>query len=418
MKVWVLSVALIFVASLSGCATVPWAEKRMVSVRSSLAAGKIDEAVNDIRTVLHYDDQDGATMRKELAKYPRASISLRKRLQREVDELKWVSTLKEIFKVADLSLRDGLLTAADFQVFMAHVSTQLKRANALSSLDIDYSNIAIWKDIAVLGEPEQQQIIFDRSVKAIPQTARGLDQRKRLLIGARDYAAAGGPASLADRKFRSTVLSARLTLEEIRDVVGPYDSAFAARLNEASAVTVFLVSEPSDRLFEEDVKQYVTKMNEDIQFVRSRGGAKQVVTIGKLQFEERPLQDNKKTITYRQYEVDVLGAALLMPKNASYMYEHVTGGLDVNAAFLLKIEANGAIKLDKVIRDSVSKRWSSCENPRIVNVFGGVQKAEFAANDNMRSKCGSSSSRPTVVDLRAESVERFSSQIVSAVTLE
>ena len=226
------------------------------------------------------------------------------------------------------------------------------------------------------------------------------------------HAQVSGLGSVADRQLRARVEVLKLSTPEIRQYVVPFDRALGQRLLDARAIKLVVKSDPSDRLLEEDVRDLLKK-NEDITFVTDISVDTTILTVGKLQYEERSIPDNKQTITYRQYEVNLVGAILLMPRDASYMYEYVTGGHEITAAYLIKIEKNGRIKSDKVFRDRVSKTFSSCENARIVNVFGGVQRAEFVANQDMSNRCNGVSSRSSPNDSRSEIMGKVVDEVLS-----
>ena len=68
---------------------------------------------------------------------------------------------------------------------------------------------------------------------------------------------------------------------------------------------------------------------------------------------------------------------------------------------------------DDALRDRITYSNSKCTNARIQNVFGGVQRAEFIANDDMVHRCSGSSSNKSIDDLRAEVYARITRTIAA-----
>jgi hypothetical protein len=136
-----------------------------------------------------------------------------------------------------------------------------------------------------------------------------------------------------------------------------------------------------------------------IEFVETSDSKTVVITIERLRFNESRLPDRTQTITYAQYEVNLAAAMLLMPRNASYLYEITTGGAEIEYAFVVKGSRDEKSLLDVLIRDRRAAEYATCSNARIQNVFGGVQRADFLANDDMARRCRNSASI-SIDDLR------------------
>lgn len=405
-RVVVFAVALLIV----GCATPRYVDKKMSDIRPLLVAGKYDVAVSIARNDFNLDDSDAVTIRKEFAKYPGSGPAFKSRLKSEFLVVTELDRFEAFPKTINLAHRDGVLNGSDSDELLNELTKLVEIGNRTGQLTFTYLNVGIFTTLPSLNSPEHQGIIFDRSLQAIPGSGRG--DRPKLLEGVVKYAQASGSSSTADAKLRQRLEHLKLTTPEIRQYIVPFDGTIGQRLLDARAIRLLVKSEPNDRLLEEDVRDLL-KRNEDITFVTNVAADTTVFTVGKLQYEERTIPENKQTITYRQYEVNFVGAILLMPRDASYMYEYLTGGHEVNAAYLVKIEKGGKVRSDKVFRDRVSKTYQSCENARIVNVFGGIQRAEFVANQDMSNRCSGSSSRPSPSDSRAEIIAKLVDEVLS-----
>jgi len=90
-----------------------------------------------------------------------------------------------------------------------------------------------------------------------------------------------------------------------------------------------------------------------------------------------------------------------MPSNASYLYDVVSGGAEIEYGYVVSAVADSKTIYDEVIRGKVGGEYRSCQNARIQNVFGGVSSAGFVANDDMQRRCAGPSSA-SIDELRKE----------------
>ncbi|MBF0334954.1 MAG: hypothetical protein HQL40_15115, partial [Alphaproteobacteria bacterium] len=136
-----------------------------------------------------------------------------------------------------------------------------------------------------------------------------------------------------------------------------------------------------------------------------------VVKLKRLQWDERRIQDKIQPVIYDQYQVNLLSAVLLMPKNASYIYDVSTGGIELSYAFEVTATGKAFPPYAKLIRDRVTRQWQTCSNARIQNVFGGVQPANFVANEHMQQTCGSTQALATPDQLRDVVIDALAREI-------
>jgi hypothetical protein len=106
-----------------------------------------------------------------------------------------------------------------------------------------------------------------------------------------------------------------------------------------------------------------------------------------------------------------------MPRNASYLYEVVSGGAEIEYGYVVSVVVDGKTILDDVIRGRVGGEYRRCQNTRIQNVFGGVSSAGFVANDDMQSRCSGPSSVP-VEDLRKEVLSKVMQGVLNVATIK
>lgn len=136
-----------------------------------------------------------------------------------------------------------------------------------------------------------------------------------------------------------------------------------------------------------------------VEWVPAAGPKTTTVVIERVRNDEKTLPERSQTITYAQGEVNLLSAALLMPRNASYLYEVVSGGAEIEYGYVVSAITDGKTIYDEVIRGKVGGEYRRCQNARIQNVFGGVTSAGFVANDDMQQRCSGPSSA-SMEDLR------------------
>ncbi|MGT2495037.1 hypothetical protein ACU4GD_43325 [Cupriavidus basilensis] len=211
-----------------------------------------------------------------------------------------------------------------------------------------------------------------------------------------DIAADESPRGKLYKDFSTILPNLRLSPSQVgTGSIGRNFSLEAERSLAKRRGKFHLTVAPEDPLLQADLSAALSKKLPLAEFVDTPQGAIPV-TVRKLRFEERIQAERTETVTIAQYNVSFLAAALLMPRNASYLYDKRTGGIAIEYAYELKV---GPGKPD-LLRDTINRTYSACSNSRIVNVFGGVSAADFVANDSMRADC--SGSATDISQLRKE----------------
>lgn len=271
-------------------------------------------------------------------------------------------------------------------------------------------------NLYALQSAEAQKIIFERSLDVITDKQRPQGLAKALAEYLSKPERTSVDLSYAKQKLWKTSLR-RSELQEFQRVFPDLVSAKLADLTVYVQVNVT----PSDRLMEEDLKERLRQISNNYMVLKNgeQGNATTInVTVEKLRAEDRQLPSQSQTVTYAQHDVDLLKAALLMPRNASYMYEWKTGGVELEYGYVIRLNQNGKVLLDELIRGTITEKFVSCDNPRIVNVFGGTTRADFVANSDMSSRCsGATSSSPSAQDIKGRVLALLVDKIVSVETL-
>lgn len=267
-------------------------------------------------------------------------------------------------------------------------------------------------NLKVLQSEEAQEVIFKRSLDAIADKQRPTDLAKAL----------AGYLSRPERKAvdltraRNSLSDVTLKRSELQEFRTAFPDLVHDKLAELSAYVQINVT-PSDRLLEEDLKAEIGRLSENYIVLRNgeRGTSGTInVTIEKLRLEDRQLPDQSQTITYAFHNVDPVQAALFMPRHASYMYDIKSGGVELEYGYVVHLEQNGITLLDELVRGTIKENFVRCENPRVVNVFGGITRANFVANGDMSSRCsGATTSSPSVQTLKGQVLALLVDKIVS-----
>ncbi|MBI5936976.1 MAG: hypothetical protein HY850_03930 [Betaproteobacteria bacterium] len=272
---------------------------------------------------------------------------------------------------------------------------------AANRAELDWLLSDNWEAFDSLKSPEAQKKIFERTLDQVSDSRRKLAIVQSLAKYLANPERTNTEKDIAKQRLSKSTLH-RAELSELKNV---YPDLVERKLKELTAYVQVTIT-PPDRLTEEDIKEGIKKASANfVILAKGEAGGKDTININyeKLRLEERQLPAQSQTITYAQHEVNLMMAALFMPRNASYIYEWTSGGVEIEYGYAIRATQNGKILLDDLFRGTLTKTFVNCTNPRIVNVFGGSTRADFVANDDMTSRCsGATSSVPTIQSARKE----------------
>ena len=178
-------------------------------------------------------------------------------------------------------------------------------------------------------------------------------------------------------------------------------------------VKLFIKTTNSDQWLTDSIIE-ILEENPYIELMDKSSSETMTVVLDALSAKERTIPSSTETIRYAQHEVNLISAALLMPRNATYMFDRVSGGIAVDYRFNIRI----SLEEENILSDRVNERkeriYINCTNQRIVNVFGGVSRADFIANQHMGNICSVGSMPSNPADLLDEIAEDIANVIVSS----
>lgn len=326
-------------------------------------------------------------------------------LEQSITEISTTSQADEILNELTKLRSTGILSEAQISELFKKLSKKVADGNTNGSIPFDLSDKT--DSFPQLQKHEHQRIMFDRTVKRLQQRSRSAAP----LVGSlMEYVQRAEIKPEEKKRIEALLPTMNIKRDELDLVAKVFPSFTEGRLEEITT-QVFLQVKNGDRLLTEDIRQVLDNRVRGVEWSTSTSPKTTTLIIEQLRNNERVFPERSQTITYAQSEVNILEAALLMPRNASYMYEVITGGAEIEYAYVVSAVADGSTIYDEVIRGKVGGEYSRCENPRIHNVFGGVNVAGFIANDDMQRRCATSSTIE-IVELREEVFSKIADEVL------
>lgn len=196
--------------------------------------------------------------------------------------------------------------------------------------------------------------------------------------------------------YRKEVTDALPQLKIRRDdlVTGPIPRlfpSFASAQLAARTVPISIKTDPSRRLLEEDVMTVLRSRSPALLVSRDENSklASLTVVIRELQLDERNTPPGTQTVVVDHSAVDIMTAVLLLPRNASVLFDVTKGESSLEYAYELILMVNGKPAGEKLLRDRTKENWHQCSNLRYQNVFGGVGALGVWPNQQVQSFCQS-----------------------------
>lgn len=398
MKFLAIATILSLSAFLSACATYPQSREDQATyhaseARSAISKGDSTNAANQIDVALTRPTGD-AKIKELFASYPKGRDYYLAYLEKSIVEVSSAYQAAAAFEKLSTVKSAGILPEDQVRELFTKLMKVVTDGNTTGSVPFDLGDkIDLFPE---LKSPAHQQIIVNRSIKNLQGNGSGSRPVSALV----EYVQRIGIDSVEGKRIESLLPSMNIRRDEL-DAVAKVFPKFAAARKEEITARVFLQVKNGDRLLSEDLLQTLRSRVRGVEWVPSVGPKITTLVIERLRNDEKTLPERSQTITYAQHEVNLLSAALLMPRNASYLYEVVSGGAEIEYGYVVSAVADGKTIYDEVIRGKVGGEYRRCQNARIQNVFGGVSSAGFVANDDMQQRCAGPSSA-SIDELRKE----------------
>lgn len=394
----------LLVVSLSACQA-NYQKQQLGSAESLLKEGKHTQAYVLLEGSLFdhlTNDQDTAKDAvANIKSYPELQEKIPFIIRQHIPELKHSSNTASLYEAVKALKRHDLIDAKTEKSLIDELNAHATQGNQSDSIAFVLSDTNRMPELAGLQTPTAQQKILNRSLKQMSATDSVADSD---LVKAVFALAEESKGTATYNTIRNKIPSMSLRVSDINQYVAPLFPAQAKQLIDKNKVTVRIITQPTDRLLYEDLKTKINAISPAISVVS--GSADVAVTVKQLKWDEREAQQQNQTVTYGRGDVNLLEAALLMPKYSSYQYDVTSGGREVSFAFEVKASGKEVGKFDELVRETISATWSECSNARVQNAFGGTTSAGFVANNHMSQTCNDSDDTSSD-NLRSQALDRI-----------
>lgn len=374
-------------------------------VKAATSAFKDNEPESFRRNIVRALDEatgPGRVM-KLFKKYPAARTMLVDAQLAHIDAASTVFDLLNAEDAVTQILNGKVLEAADGAALQARLQDRAARGNRDGTLRFmldAYS--ARWP---VLAQPDHQRLIVERTLAELQV---GMDRPVEGLMAYARGASAEEKGRILDLLPKLRLRAAELPLV---DAVYPgYSMAYRMTITTRAALT----TTNADRLFEMDLLAHLRARVRGVSWLDAPVEGALTVNVERVRYDERQTPEQTQTITYAQHQVNLMGAVLLMPRDASYLFDQVTSGAAIDYGYVVTVTENGAKVHEEIVRGTATQNAVRCQNARIVNVFGGVQPANFVANPDMQQRCGGSQTPVSLDQIRGQVMDRILDGVIKA----
>lgn len=287
--------------------------------------------------------------------------------------------VSEIAKFKSLG-QNGVLPR--YKLIIERINQMAAESNENGSIDW-----RLWDNyftITSLQTKEQEAAIFYRSITAEAKANRPVNAISSIASFLKGKNSDPEFISM----FRKKIPFYNFNKSELNSLKDIYPSMVESRMNDM-ILQVYVRVFPRDRVLEEDLIAMLKETSPHYKIARQTDKGKEGITVNliKDRHDENVKPVDTQTVTVSKANINVLKATLLMPSYASYMYDLKVGGVELDYGYSLEVFKGEELLHDEFVRGHIVRIYQSCENARVVNVFGGVQPASFFANSDMEDKC-------------------------------
>jgi hypothetical protein len=388
MKLHVHSVILIISIFISGCVTYPKSQEDQATYHANrakiaLSKGDSNEAASQIYATLNRSVGD-VKIKELFRSHPKAKDYYFEYLEKLISEIENTYSkpyqAAQVFASLSKTKSSDILSEDQMRDLFSKLTAVVTNGNISGTVPFYLGdNIDAFPELRSFNH---QQIIANRSIQGLQEKGSAHRPIAALML----YVTGVGIDSDEGKRIEALLPTMNIRRDEL-DVVAKVFPKFAAARKEEITVPIFIQIKNGDRLLSDDILQALRARIRGVEWVFSSNPKITTLVIERLRNDEKTLPERSETITYGQHEVNLLSAAFLMPRNASYLYERISGGSEIEYGYLISAISNDRKIYDEVIRGKVGGKYHRCQNPRIQNAFGGVTSAGFIANDHMKQYC-------------------------------
>jgi hypothetical protein len=273
----------------------------------------------------------------------------------------------------------GVLPATELDPLQRQLDSSVDRANRGGTVPFDLTN---GSNFVVLKTPENRALLVERSIAAVQAGNLRQDQLKALVDFVKTTNLSPGELD----HIESALDGARLRRADLQGLA-PVFPQLVTKWRQKLFVRAEFKLKGGDRLLDEDLRKALSDKAKGLDLVGNGTSAALQITVEKVRQDEHTVPESRETVTYAQHQVDIGYAVLLMPRNASYLYDISRSGSSIDYGYVVTVEGGGAPRFEKLVRGTATGEQVHCSNSRVQNVFGGVQGADWVANSDMAARC-------------------------------
>jgi len=329
-------------------------------------------------------------------KNPNIKTGLVNYLSTEITTVKNKSKFNRLREYVSTYDKHQLFESDKILKLQSHILSRIRTSNITGKIDW------LLSDNIKFEQPhsdKQNKIIFNRSLAYIENNKK-TDELMPYLV---NYLTSKQRTKQELQSAKNILKNASLRRAHVVQLKTIYPDLVKEYLDKME-IKIQLTIVPQDRLLEEDLRAKLVNASEYYKVLRygEESQSKTVnITVEKLLEKERQIPVQTQTISYTEHEVDFFESAFYMPRNSTYMFDLVEGGVELEYGYVVRLEYSNEKLIDDVVRGTLHENFTNCKNKRIVNVFGGTSSPNFIANDHMQSMCDSSANlQPSYQDLK------------------
>lgn len=250
-----------------------------------------------------------------------------------------------------LALKQSVALPSDMADELIRVLDEAAAQGNLSG-DLPFTLQSDLHGLPFADEPAHKALILDR---AIAKTISTDSRYQREVSALMAYAAAPETPHEHRERVRKSLPDLKIRADELAAVAAVFPD-FANQRRSDVTTTAVLQTKGMDRIEEDDIRKSLAKHVKGVEWLPAPANGTTVITIEKVRHNERAGTPQRETITYAQYQVGIFAAALLMPRNASYMYDRTTNVSEIEYGYVVSAVRGGEAIYDSLLRERLATK--------------------------------------------------------------
>ncbi len=412
MRIIISSVALLMLVGCTGLTYIPpeeQAEYYIAEAKEAFKTNNTIEAGNLVNMALAREGGD-KKVKEFLERNPTARKAYVTYFENRITEIASSSDAVQMLDKLMLHQNDKVFNQGETAFLMTKLDTKVAESNASGAIPFVFGDEYI--RFKSLSDPINTKLVLDRTISTLQSSTVGLRPMKGLM----DYATSPVTSIRDKRRIESLLPTLNVRRDEL-DVVGAVFPNFVSIRRKQITSYVAIQFKSADRIIQSDITAVLRSRIKGVDWIAAPNAESTLLTIELIRNNEKHIPEQRKTVIYERYQVDTAAALFLMPRNATYIYDDISGGVEIEYGYGIIAQYKGKVIYDGIARGKVERLYHKCENSRIQNVFGGVSSADFMANNEMRGRC--SGTQPVSFDeIRTDVYRAVAEEVLRVPTIK